>query len=154
MKWIQQMLYFKILSVFFFLLLFEKQLYNLMYSICKNYFNCWLAEYTTYDYVCYIFHEMWAIKREHCLSVPACTGSCSTDCHLVGALRRGSILFMLFQSTGWATWGKKTTHSFTRPSLHCDRAHKSITHLHVLQKWLFFKAYNVLTLSWFVLCFS
>lgn len=95
-KWIRQMLYFKILS--FFLFLFEKRLYNLMYSICKNYFNCLLAEYTTCDYVCYIFHEMWAIKREHCLSVPACTGSCS-DCHLVGDLRRGSILFMLLQST-------------------------------------------------------
>lgn len=114
-KWIRQMLYFKILS--FFLFLFEKRLYNLMYSICKNYFNCWLAEYTTCDYVCYIFHEMWAIKREHCLSVPACTGSCS-DCHLVGDLRRGSILFMLLQSTDWATWGKKTTHSFTWPSLY------------------------------------
>lgn len=138
-----------------FFLLFEKRLYNLMYSICKNYFNCWLAEYTTYDYVCYIFHEMWAIKREHCLSVPACTGSCS-DCHLVGDLRRGSILFMLFQSTDWATWGKKNnTQLHTAVTLlHCDRAHKSITHLHVLQKWLFFKAYNVLTLSWFVLCFS
>lgn len=94
-------------SCLFFFLLFEKRLYNLMYSICKNYFNCRLAEYTTYDYVCYIFHEMWTIKRQHCLLVPACTGSCSTECRHVGDLRRGSILFMLFQSTDWATWGKK-----------------------------------------------
>lgn len=140
--------------VFFFFFLFEKRLYNLMYSICKNYFNCWLAEYTTCDYVCYIFHEMWAIKREHSV------GSCLHRLLLRLSPCRGPktwINFVYAASVDWLSHLRKKNNTQLHMAvtlLHCDRAHKSITHLHVLQKWLFFKAYNVLTLSWFVLCFS
>lgn len=67
------------------------------------------------------------------------------------------INFVYAVSVDWLSHLRKknNTQLHTAVSLlHCERAYKSITHLHVLQKWLFFKAYNVLTLSWFVFCFS